>query len=164
MATTLTIRDRAGADDERIAELALQSITFHVERFADLRPAPSPEWVRGQFAELLDQDPEAAGRTRCRVAEREGVVVGFLTAVLRDAPEGGLERFDGPLVYVSDVAVDARVRRQGVGRALMDDAEGWARERGACALTLNVRHGNPARSLYEELGYHPTWQTYRKNL
>jgi ribosomal protein S18 acetylase RimI-like enzyme len=45
-------------------------------------------------------------------------------------------------------------RRRGVGRALMDAAEGWAREVGVRKLELHVFPYNEAAiALYEGLGY-----------
>jgi GNAT superfamily N-acetyltransferase len=84
--------------------------------------------------------------------------------VLRPAPSGGIERFDGPYAFIADVAVTSDARGQGIGRSLMDDVATWAHGRGACALTLSDHTQNPATHLYRELGYQPTWQTYRKDL
>ena len=45
-------------------------------------------------------------------------------------------------------------RRQGVGRALMETAESWAREVGVHKLELHVfPYNEPAIALYETLGY-----------
>ena len=62
------------------------------------------------------------------------------------------------------MTVTAGARRRGIASLLMADVEAWARSHGACAITLSVHQGNPARHLYERHGYAPTWQTYRKNL
>ncbi|MEH6436363.1 GNAT family N-acetyltransferase [Massilia sp. DD77] len=53
------------------------------------------------------------------------------------------------------VAPEARGRR--VGMALLDEAIGWARSRGARAVRLSVRHGNAgAFALYEKAGFRET--------
>jgi ribosomal protein S18 acetylase RimI-like enzyme len=45
-------------------------------------------------------------------------------------------------------------RRQGIGLALMETAEQWAREAGVRKLELHVfPHNVPAIRLYEKLGY-----------
>lgn len=58
--------------------------------------------------------------------------------------------------HVSDLVVAAEAEGRGVGRALMDAAEGWSRALGHRLLALNVFDENRrARSLYERLGYRP---------
>ncbi len=47
-------------------------------------------------------------------------------------------------------------RRQGIGSALMDHAESWARARGNRQIGLQVfQHNQPALQLYAKLGYQP---------
>lgn len=56
--------------------------------------------------------------------------------------------------YVYDLYVTSDVRRQGTGRALMTAAEALARSRGYHEVALTVAaHNEPARRLYESLGY-----------
>ena len=50
--------------------------------------------------------------------------------------------------------MDEEGRGRGIGTALMDAAEGWARSRGLDALELDVADPNGhSRRLYERLGY-----------
>lgn len=61
------------------------------------------------------------------VAERaDGDLAGFLELSVRNYAEGCA----GPAPYVESWFVDADVRGQGIGRALMRAAESWARNRG----------------------------------
>jgi GNAT superfamily N-acetyltransferase len=56
--------------------------------------------------------------------------------------------------HIADVIVAPDADGQGVGRLLVATAEAWARERGACWMTLNVFAGNQrARDLYARLGF-----------
>jgi len=67
------------------------------------------------------------------------------------APAGGmiLARTVADEAEVLTLAVDPAVRRTGIGRALLDQAMGTARQRGAAAMFLEVAFANaPARSLY----------------
>lgn len=65
------------------------------------------------------------------VAQRPaGLLAGFLELSIRaQASSSG-----GPLPYVEGWYVDADVRRRGVGRALVAEAEHWARRRGYAEL------------------------------
>ena len=82
------------------------------------------------------------------VAESEGAVVGFLHLFARAALE------KPPEVVVQSIAVDAAARRGGIGRRLMQFAEGWARDNGfaSVALATQTRRAD-AHAFYERLGY-----------
>ena len=55
---------------------------------------------------------------------------------------------------IINVAVHPDARRRGVGRALMQAAEAYAKERGIVFLSLEVRESNiAARSMYSSLGW-----------
>ncbi len=56
--------------------------------------------------------------------------------------------------FVYDIEIDKTLRGQGYGRAAMESAEGWTRERGGRRLGLNVFGPNTvARALYDSLNY-----------
>jgi ribosomal-protein-alanine N-acetyltransferase len=57
-------------------------------------------------------------------------------------------------VHVLDVAVHETRRREGIGRALLDDLASFARERGGRHVYLEVRRSNePAINLYRHAGF-----------
>ena len=67
--------------------------------------------------------------------------------------------------HVEVLAVDPRVERRGVGRALIAAAEQWASSRGDRHITLNVFWQNSrARAMYDALGYQPEIVHCRKDL
>jgi len=67
--------------------------------------------------------------------------------------------------HVAVLAVRAEAEGRGVGRALLDGAEEWARRRGDPVITLNVFAENTrARAVYERLGYGPETLRYVKPL
>lgn len=59
-----------------------------------------------------------------------------------------------PQCYISAIATTEEAQGKGVGHALMDAAENWARSRSYTILSLEVFAQNErARSLYKQLGY-----------
>jgi ribosomal protein S18 acetylase RimI-like enzyme len=56
--------------------------------------------------------------------------------------------------YISDLAVDKAFEGKGVGRALLETAEEWTRQKGYQLLALYVFAGNThARQVYERYGF-----------
>jgi GNAT superfamily N-acetyltransferase len=67
--------------------------------------------------------------------------------------------------HLGIIAVAAEAEGRGVGAALMEACEAWARDRGSRRFTLNVFDRNTrARSLYERRGYVPETVRYVKYL
>lgn len=127
------IRDAVVADAEVLAKLNREEMgyDFPVERTREILQA------------LL-----ASPRNKILVAESQGQVLGYVH----------LEDYD--LLYaphmknVLGIAVAGKVRRQGVGKALLQAGEEWARETGAVAVRLvsgETRKG--AHTFYQSLGY-----------
>ena len=81
------------------------------------------------------------------VAELDGVIVGRLS-IGRDSHPAS--------EHVADVGlmVADGYRRRGIGRALMESAEDWARNVGVRKIELHVfPHNEAALALYDRLGY-----------
>lgn len=57
------------------------------------------------------------------------------------------------LAHVTTVYVMPDHRRGGLGTRLFEDLLAWGREAGCDRCSLNVLAGNPARTLYERLGF-----------
>jgi GNAT superfamily N-acetyltransferase len=58
------------------------------------------------------------------------------------------------MLHIHALYVSPPYRRQGIGRALLNELLSWGRSVGCTAAELNVLVGNPARFLYQELGFH----------
>jgi GNAT superfamily N-acetyltransferase len=89
----------------------------------------------------------AAGERALLVADDGAGVCGSVQLVL-DQPENQPHRAD-----LSKMLVHHRVRRQGLGAALMRAAEVTARECGRTLLVLDAVTGGDAARLYERLGW-----------
>lgn len=107
---------------------------LRVERGA----SEAPHWDEARYRAMLQE-----ARRVLLVAVAEGRVVGFaVTAVVLEEAE------------LESIAVDAALRRGGVGKVLMSAVIGWARGRGAELMRLEVRVGNEAaRGLYRGFGF-----------
>ena len=73
-----------------------------------------------------------------------------------EAPGYGHLADDVPEV---SIGVVARHRGRGIGTRLLEALHTAARDAGVSALSLSVEDGNPARRLYERLGYTPVRRT-----
>lgn len=87
---------------------------------------------------------EAAARGDVLVARgREGLIAGFAVLGLMDGEP-----------YLAELDVHPDLQRQGIGRLLMNAAEGWAREKGGPSLLLATFNDVPWNGpFYERLGF-----------
>jgi ribosomal protein S18 acetylase RimI-like enzyme len=79
----------------------------------------------------------------------------FLVAVVRNKVVGSIMiGYDGHRGWINYLAVDPSLRRQGVGRRLMQQAEELLRNAGCPKINLQVHSGNQqAAEFYARLGY-----------
>lgn len=76
-----------------------------------------------------------------------------MQVVTRQMPET-LIQLPRAVAAVAHLVVRAHYRHQGIGRALLGAAEGWARERGFTEIELGVWEFNrSAIAFYEQQGY-----------
>ncbi len=126
----------------------------HVRAILDIEEQVYPKpWTSGVFASEIDQ--VRTGSRYYVVGIRETTLVGY----------GGL-MFATDEAHVTNVAVDPRRRRQGIARHLLSHLIDTAIERGAQALTLEVRVSNEAAlGLYRDFGFAPAGirQRYYEN-
>lgn len=99
-------------------------------------------WIEGSI------DSTTPDRAVFVAEEAAGCTAGFVS-VSREV------NFTGEVqAYVGELAVAEEAEGRGVGRALMEAAESWARERGYGLVVLDTGAANVrARGLYARLGY-----------
>jgi GNAT superfamily N-acetyltransferase len=112
------------------------------ERAADTLRASEADWQRDMFGPR----PRFLGL----LAETGGIPVGMATLVERYYPA-----WAGPLFALDSVFVTPEHRGRGVGKALLAGVAAEALRRGTTFLELTVRTKNPARRLYERVGFEP---------
>ena len=98
----------------------------------------------------------------CLLQKQGGELVGFVHAVIRDAPAFPVfvpRRY----VMVDSIGVRSAFQNRGIGRKLMEKMEAWANAKGVTSIELNVYDFNKtAISFYESLGYHVFSRKMRK--
>ncbi|MFG1421101.1 GNAT family N-acetyltransferase [Roseixanthobacter liquoris] len=130
----ITLRDAAPGDEARWRDLWAGYTAFY-------ETDVPPDVTAHTWARILDP----ASPISCRLAEREGEVVGFAISVLHPGTWG-----HGPRCYLEDLFVDPAVRGGGVGRALIQDlvtrgrAEGWTE-----LYWQTMANNSTARRLYD---------------
>jgi GNAT superfamily N-acetyltransferase len=121
---------------------------FDAQRF--LPPGDDPE---GGYAWFLRSQLGEADVV-VLVAERDGHVVGYVYAGIEPLSWKELRDEAG---FVHDLVVSKQARGGGVGRALLDAAIAWLRERGMPRVMLWTATPNePARRLFTARGFRET--------
>jgi GNAT superfamily N-acetyltransferase len=152
MPTTFVIRRATEADAPALGRLGAMLLRAHYEfdgqRF--MAPGRNPEAGYGWFLRTQMHEDDVV----VLVAERDGVVVGYVYAGLEPQSWKELREACG---FIHDVVVDEGGRRGGIATALIDGAVEWLRERGAPRVVLWSAEGNhAAHRLFERLGFRRT--------
>ena len=154
----VTVRDVTAADFESLTNLDL---TYTVgDRYLELRrsgsdqePTFSLRWREGVARNVLYDTLTVDGLHQTLeehtdaffVAELDATITGYLMIIMprwTDAAE------------ITDVAVDRPARRSGAGRALIDAAVAWARERNLRALWVEPQgEAGGVINFYLKLGF-----------
>ncbi len=141
----MRIRIATAADEEWIRSLIPR---LHHFGPPDYRPVAAMDDAEATatIAALASDDPR---RTVLVAESADAVRAGFVHL------ETGTDFFTHEQHgHISVIVVAAEAEGTGVGRALLDAAETWTRERGYQFLTLNVFEKNAAaRRLYERAGF-----------
>lgn len=144
MTDRIVIRPARAGDSEFVAGLVPSLLQLASPAWADTE-AMAPGF-REVLTEAVRTDNE---RAAVLIAQRpDGTPLGFISLKI-SADAAGNERG-----HVADLAVAENARRIGVGRALMQAGEAWAREQGLPFLSLDVWSTNErALAFYRSLGY-----------
>ncbi|MGW4955689.1 GNAT family N-acetyltransferase [Nonomuraea sp. NPDC004186] len=141
-ADDLLIRRAEKADADEVFALAREfGLTFRPERGAF--DAALPELLANEDALLLAA--VVGGRV-------QGYLLGYVHLTLFA---------NGPVAWVEEAMVGSGARRQGIGRALLEEFERWARTREAGYVAMATRR---APEFYHALGYEASATFFRKVL
>ena len=156
MSEDVRIRPASEADKDFVVSLMPRLVEFGPPAWRDAEQMTAHD-TRVITESLLNPKPSAA----VFIAEDEdGTPLGFIH--LHADTEHYIHEEHG---HVEDIIVAPAGEGRGVGRALLEKAEEWARSRGYRWLTLNVFAENlRAREVYKRLGYGEDMVKYVKEL
>ena len=151
----ITIRPAQSADRDFVLTMADRLVSFDVPAFRTKNELAEGDrralaaWFDGLQDDSLAEARSAEADEALFVAELDGQLAGCTYLVTL------VDYFnDRPHAHLSVLAVTAAAEGQGVGSALLDRSEAWARERGSDRLTLSALVTNSrARALYERRGF-----------
>jgi len=142
----------------RACFVALQEVEHGIDPAAPRGEAVADAYLDRMFARC------ATWSGHVFVAELDGGIIGFVCVWGRVPPQEPDEP-QADYAYVSDLVVLDAWRRRGIGRALLERAEAYARSLGMDAIGIGVMAGNQnARALYEARDYHEVHVELRKSL
>ena len=155
---TITVRPATEADFEPLTKL---DFTYAVgDRYLELRRSGdepeftySMQWRTGTPREEVYSAYSVEDLHRLKqendaflVAEVDGALVGYEMLLLQPSHHGA--------VQMNDLAVAKNARRSGVGRALVEAAASWARERGLRAVWASPSgHSKDTIDFYLSVGF-----------
>lgn len=140
--TTIQVRDAEAGDADALALLCGQ-----------LGYPSSRDAVLSRLERMV------RGGARALVAANGADVIGLATVHLRN-----MINHEAPLAQLTLLVVDEERRSRGVGRALVDEAEAWARAQGCRRIIVTTAlHRTGAHAFYERIGYAHTGRRYGKD-
>lgn len=156
----VTVRAAVPDDYDNLCLLIDQGDALHRKRLPRIfRKPEGPVREKEHLLALMKNE-----ETAIFVAEIDGRPAGYLNILVteaKDIPVMVPRRY----AVVDQITVDARYRRLGIGRALMEQAERWALEIGAASVELNVYEFNQeAIEFYRALGYKTASRRMRRRL
>lgn len=150
----LVTRLATAADHEILSQLAARLAEFELPAWRT-----AEEIARADARGMMNAVGAGQPYDQVFIAEQQGTPVGCLHILATT------DFFGRHHAHISVIATTAAAEGTGVGRALMEFAEAWARERHLPLLTLHVFAANTrARRFYERAGMAPEFLKYAKKL
>lgn len=154
-----TIRRARPTDHAQVARLLAETDRFHTALLPDVFRIAEPIATAQWYGRTLAQP----GGT-ILVAEASGVLRGVLWITEQHTPEDAV-LIPRRYAYIEEVVVAEGHRGQGIGSALLREAERWAQSRGIDQVVLSVWEANDeAIGFYQHLGYETVRRRMRKPL
>ena len=141
------IRKATTNDIPRILELLSQVNDVHAEGRPDYFIKGKRKYEENELRKILDDDTSPIF-----VCEEECDVKGYAFCMIQDFSHCDNLHPDKSL-YIDDICVDEKYRRQGIGKKLYKHVVQYAKEERCFNISLNVWDKNPeAKAFYESMG------------
>lgn len=153
------VREARMADRYAIGALWRELMTMH--RQLDPRFVIAPEGEERYVRHVHEMMRIRNARVLVAESIELKTPVGYLLGELQSRPPMALPGLYG---FVSDIYVTEAWRRNGVGRALVEEMANWFRQRKTTAIELYVAEANPAAlAFWEAMGLHPFLRLMHKD-
>jgi ribosomal protein S18 acetylase RimI-like enzyme len=154
----IIVRSAIERDYQDVCRLFEEGDALHSEVVPQVFRKPVGPTRTEEFFSSLLQDENGI----LFVAEFRKQVVGLVHVFLRESSDMPI-MVPRKYAYIGDLVVSEKHRRQGIGEALMNQAQNWAVQRKVFQLELNVWDFNRhAINLFKKLGYsmsrHQMWK------
>src|SRR5215208_4224918 len=128
----MNIHQAGSADSLLLSSLCIDVQSLHAEYYPNIfKPPQSEDFAVSFFSEVL-----ADLNTRIFIAERDGQALGYILCKLIERPENPFT-FTTRFLMIDQISVRPSIRRQGIGAALMEQAEILARKLGVQRIQLD---------------------------
>jgi ribosomal protein S18 acetylase RimI-like enzyme len=142
-------RQATSADALLLSSLCRDVQHLHAQHHPDIFKAPQDEAFAISFFEEMLADPGA----QIFIAEDEGGAAGYIFFKLVERPENPFT-FAARVLHIDQISVSPAAQGQGIGRALMQQAEILAKEWDAERIQLDSWDFNvAAHGFFEHLGF-----------
>jgi ribosomal protein S18 acetylase RimI-like enzyme len=143
------IREYRSEDTQQVEQCFIELQEF--ERQIEPRRVEGKAVAKKYLQHIFEKCAQTQGKVF--VLEAHEKIVGFVS-VWAKVKVNGLINEESEVAYISDLMVTAAYRGQGWGRALLRQAEDYARAQGATMLSIGVLARNTgARRLYNDFGF-----------
>jgi GNAT superfamily N-acetyltransferase len=140
----ISIKIRKAEPCDVASLMRLKRLLAEAENALHALRASKADWLRDGFGPNPGFTAFVAERTD------SSAIVGMVTCSQRV-----VTGWNGPVVFLQDLFVEAEYRSQGIARKLVARVAAFARDVGSPIVELTVRAGNPAQLFYLSSGFQP---------
>jgi GNAT superfamily N-acetyltransferase len=156
----MKIRKAIATDSRLLSSLCVEVQRLHAEHHPEIFKMPQSD----DFAVIFFDEILADPASRIFIAEEDGSAIGYIHCKLFERPESPLT-YVNRFLQIEAIAVQTVAQRQGIGAALMLQAEELAQEIGVIKIQLSSWDFNTdAHTFFEKYGFVKFEHRFRKKL